>query len=48
LSLYGQFHHYEYSDYNGIPTIVTASVDKREYSFVKIIDNKVFIARINF
>ena len=48
LCLHGHLHRFIETTFNGIPTVVSANIQKREYYIIELIGDKSIIKRINF
>jgi 3',5'-cyclic-AMP phosphodiesterase len=49
MTMYGQFHFYNLEPYNGINnTLNVASIDKREYCLIELINDTAIVKRIKF
>ena len=49
MAMYGQFHFYNLEPYNGINnTLNVASIDKREYCLIELINDTAIVKRIKF
>lgn len=48
LCLHGHIHRFVETTFNGIPTIISANIDKREYYIIKLIGDKSIVKRIKF
>jgi len=49
MAMYGQFHFYNLAPFNGIRnTLNVASIDKREYCLIELINDTAIVKRINF